>query len=316
MTASRPQLQPHLGCILVALDGSALAEASLPPALEIARLLGARLVLLHVLEREAPATVHGEPHLRDVIEAQRYLDGVADRLRRHEVEVEVHVHEPAVGDVATSLAQHAHEIDAGLIVLCTHGSGGLRDLLIGSIPQQTLRRATRPVLVVRPSESGGPAMSLGDTCLGQGVWVVALEPAKHGTAALPLAGLLARACSARLHLVVVVPTLSRMPAERAVGAIFTPAATAGVLELEAADARSYAHAVAESLRSQGVEVTAELRRGDAARQVTSVVEQDDAKLLVVATHGRSGVSGRLSGSFAAAVVPRLRTPVLLVPVGE
>ena len=57
------------GCILVALDGSRLAEAVLPAACSLAKTLGARLALVHVLEKEPPATVHGEPHQRDVQEA-------------------------------------------------------------------------------------------------------------------------------------------------------------------------------------------------------------------------------------------------------
>lgn len=314
MTTPEPQLQPRLERILVPLDGSGLAEAALAPATEIARDVGASVVLLHVLEREAPATVHGERHLRTRAEAERYLADVAERLTPEGVEVEAHVHTPAIGDVAASLAQHAHEIDADLIALCTHGSGGLRDLLIGSIPQQTLKLATRPVLVVRPAATGGPRVSIGESCLGGGVWVVALDPMVHGTTALPLAGVLARACDARLHLVAVVPTLARLPAERAAGAIFTPSATASVLELEAEDTRGYVEQVAESLRDEGLEVTSELRRGDAAEQITAAVSADRARLLVIATHGHAGVSGRLSGSFAAAVVPRLATPLLLVPI--
>jgi len=55
--------------ILVPLDGSRLAEAVLPAACSIAQKLGARRLLLHVLELDSPVTVHGEPHLRGLQEA-------------------------------------------------------------------------------------------------------------------------------------------------------------------------------------------------------------------------------------------------------
>src|SRR3954469_2389250 len=102
--------------ILVALDGSRLAEAVLPAACSLARALGARLALVHVLEREPPATAHGEPHHADAAAAPApghaephhadapaaaaYLERLAGELRAQGIAVEVHVHERPVGDVA------------------------------------------------------------------------------------------------------------------------------------------------------------------------------------------------------------------------
>src|SRR6185437_4258707 len=74
--------------ILVPLDGSRLAEAVLPAAASLAKALRACVLLLHVLERDPPRSVHGEPHLTSASEANEYLDGVASRLRRQGIEVE------------------------------------------------------------------------------------------------------------------------------------------------------------------------------------------------------------------------------------
>src|SRR5215212_9300102 len=95
--------------ILVPLDGSPLAEAVLPAARSLAGTLGAKLLLLHVLEREPPADVHGEPHLCDEPEALAYLERQAGELRRQGVAVESHVHERPVDDVAAAVDRHAHE---------------------------------------------------------------------------------------------------------------------------------------------------------------------------------------------------------------
>ena len=54
--------------------GSRLAEAVLPAACSLARTLSARLLLVHVLEREPPAMVHGEPHHADAPQAAAYLE--------------------------------------------------------------------------------------------------------------------------------------------------------------------------------------------------------------------------------------------------
>ena len=69
----------------MALDGSRLADAVLPAAASVAQTLHARLLLLHVLERDAPESVHGDAHLTSANEATQYLEGHAERLRREEI---------------------------------------------------------------------------------------------------------------------------------------------------------------------------------------------------------------------------------------
>jgi nucleotide-binding universal stress UspA family protein len=143
--------------ILVALDGSRLAEAVLPAACSVARRLGARLMLLHVLEREPPATVHGEPHLCNEQEALAYLDDHAEGLRALDIVVETHVHERPVGDVAAAIDRHAHELEADLIAMCAHGRTNLRARLVGSIAERILRGGSIPILLrtVRGAEAAG-----------------------------------------------------------------------------------------------------------------------------------------------------------------
>ncbi|MEZ4620068.1 MAG: universal stress protein [Caldilineaceae bacterium] len=59
--------------ILVPLDGSRLAEAALPVAMGLAAQLRTRVTLLHIIEQNAPASVHGEPHLTTAAAAHTYL---------------------------------------------------------------------------------------------------------------------------------------------------------------------------------------------------------------------------------------------------
>jgi nucleotide-binding universal stress UspA family protein len=69
--------QPVFAHLLVPLDGSPLAEAALPAAVALGQRSSARLTLLHVLERRAPATIHGHRHLTNLAEAEAYLGEVA-----------------------------------------------------------------------------------------------------------------------------------------------------------------------------------------------------------------------------------------------
>src|SRR6476646_6608995 len=118
--------------ILVPLDGSGLAESVLPTVATIAECLHASLVLLHIIEERAPHTVHGEPHLTTTADAETYLMELAERYSTR-VATEQHVHGTEENNVAQSIADHAEELQADLIALCTHGRSGLRRVVSGSI---------------------------------------------------------------------------------------------------------------------------------------------------------------------------------------
>src|SRR5664280_859501 len=109
--------------LLVPLDGSRMAEVSLPAAVSLARTLGAAVTLFHVIERDAPQDIHGERHLTSPEEARGYLDEVAARFFPADIPVERHVHVGEVNDVARSIAEHVGELCPDLIVMCTHGRG-------------------------------------------------------------------------------------------------------------------------------------------------------------------------------------------------
>jgi nucleotide-binding universal stress UspA family protein len=146
--------------ILVALDGSQLAEAILPAACSLAERLGARVLLLHVLERDPPATVHGEPHQATGAAAAQYLESRAAGLRRRGIAVEVHVHERPVGDVAAAIDRHAHEHEADLIAMCAHGRTNVRTRLVGSIAERILRGGSIPILLRTVRRADGAAFAL------------------------------------------------------------------------------------------------------------------------------------------------------------
>ncbi len=291
--------------LLAPLDGSRLAEAVLP-VVETLAIAGATPVLLHVRERGAPATIHGERHLRAADEASAYLAGVADRLRTTGRAVERHTHDVPEGDVARSIAAHAEEVRAGMIVLCTHGGGGVRDLLVGSIAQQVLRRGTVPVLLVRPDAAGGP------TAFAPGAVLVPLDGTAAAEAALSPAADLARALGARLHLVMVVATLQTVRGDRQPGAHLLPATARALLDQQQDDAQAYLDALATTLRPTSLTVTTEVRRGDAAAALSDEAAEPGVGLVVAATHGRAGLQAVWAGSVTARLLARTRAPVLLL----
>lgn len=291
--------------LLVPLDGSRLAEAVLPPAAVLARGLAARLTLLHLIERDGPATVHGERHLRDIAEAHRYLEGVAGGLTAMGVQADGHCHETAVADVARGIVEHAAEVGADLIGICTHGQGELRASLTGSIAQQVVHHGTTPVLVVRPAAGGRPP------AFAPRFVLVPLDGGPEGEAALALAAALTGCLGAAMRLVRVVPTQATVRGDLAATARLLPVATTAVLELETEEARRYLAALAERLATQGIAATGEVRRGDVVDELVTAAASADG-LLVMATHGQVGVGALWSGSIAPRLLGRLACPVVLL----
>jgi len=291
--------------LLVPLDGSSLAEAVLPAVASLAARLGTAVTLLHVRERRAPATIHGARHLTDLDEAERYLEAVERSLGLRGCPVTRHVHSSEEDDVAQAIVQHAEEFRADLIVLSTHGRGGLRGLVMGSIAQRVLQQGTAPVFLVHPAGRAPTAFACRTI-------LVPLDGSAAHESALDAAVKLARAHGARLHLVIVVPTPVTLPGDTAAAGVMMPLATSALLDLATEGAAQYVGCLVERLKLAGVEATAQVRRGEPAANLVEAAEQVGADLLTMATHGRSGLSAFWEGSVSAKVLTRSGRPVILV----
>jgi nucleotide-binding universal stress UspA family protein len=144
---------PSARHILVPLDGSKLAEHVLGGASELALATGARLTLARVVaptHSPGPAVIEvGGRHVDPEVErAVAYLEDTAVSLRGDGFTVSTHV--AAATSPARALAQLAEQLDADLVAMATHGLGGVRRTVLGSVAEQLLRSTTRPVLVIRP----------------------------------------------------------------------------------------------------------------------------------------------------------------------
>jgi nucleotide-binding universal stress UspA family protein len=293
--------------VMVPLDGSHLSEAALPAARCFADRLGARVTLVHVVERRPPEEVHGERHLREAAEAQAYLEEVAHAALGGLAHVTWRVVEQQAADVAPRLVATAAEIGADLVAMCTHGRGGLRRLLLGSIAEKVVAEGETPVLLVQPSSgSEGPF-----ACRRL---LLPLDGVAEHERSVPVAAALARALGAQVHLAVVVPTPATLPPGQAAASRLLPGATRAVLEMSAQAAADYLESLTRTLTAQGIEVTAEVARGAPARAIREVAEAAAADLIVLSSHRRGGLDAFLTGSIAPEVARHRGVPVLLVPI--
>ena len=147
--------------ILVALDGSVIAEEALPHAQALAKEFGSTVLLLRATtppEQVTPAAAAGPTPVSGplvdptpIIEAElraatTYLAATAEVLESAGVTVECIQRD---GPPAEVILEEARERNVDLIAMTTHGRGGVARLAFGSVADEVLRHAPCPILLVR-----------------------------------------------------------------------------------------------------------------------------------------------------------------------
>jgi nucleotide-binding universal stress UspA family protein len=133
--------------ILVPLDGSALAEAILPEVTELAKLHHAEVLLVRVaLGHAFPGVDPTEAQVRVVEEAETYLAAVQRRLVVERIHVDTAVR---YGQAAEEILDHVRTRQADLIAMSTHGRSGIERWVMGSVAEKVLRASAVPVLLLR-----------------------------------------------------------------------------------------------------------------------------------------------------------------------
>jgi nucleotide-binding universal stress UspA family protein len=137
--------------ILCPVDFDDNAMAALAHARRLAIDMDATILLVHVLpilpllsdHGIAGGDVEGPEH-----EARRLLTDIASR-QLSRIKVEIHTHISFAAEVPKSILAAARELAADLIVMATHGRGGIKHLFFGSVTEAVVRNALCPVLTLR-----------------------------------------------------------------------------------------------------------------------------------------------------------------------
>jgi nucleotide-binding universal stress UspA family protein len=134
--------------IVWATDGSELADRALLPVMELARKHHAKIVAVHANEL-LKGRFGGAPLLSDEPDLVTKIEGQVAELRELGITAELKVVN-GTRDVPDLIAQAAREVDADLIVVGTHGWGGFRSAVLGSVARGLLHSAFCPVLSIPP----------------------------------------------------------------------------------------------------------------------------------------------------------------------
>jgi len=290
--------------ILVALDGSELAEQAIPITCAIATGAGAEVVLATAIVPHDGWT--NGPVVRrwkqeGQVAATAYLKLRRQQLRKRDIRVRgVRVE---WGRPHVVIGAIADEEGADLIAMTTHGRSGFARWVMGSVADKVLRTSRKPVLLVH-SQDEAQTPEVREIQIKR--ILVPLDGSPLAESALPFVEDLAVSLHASLVLQdVVVPTPE-------LSAAFLPYSTSILNELQAG-AKKYVDGVAKRIAKQGVRVETNVAVGQAAETILDAAKQTGADLIALSTHGRSGPVRWIMGSVADAVIRHSDRPCLVIP---
>lgn len=284
--------------IMVPLDGSKLSENALVAAVALAQKVQAELILLsvpvikHVMvmpEYSGYATMLPEQSLED---SRHDFKEYLDHLREHRIPNQVTTRiEVAEGDEASVIVDRAFAEQVNLIVMATHGRSGLSRWMMGSVTEKVLQQAHCPVLAVRNDD---PIEHVLITLDGSAASEAALEPGLVMAQALGASVTLLQVQSGQDY--VSPREIERLNAvEKGLGLRMQDSV------YYAAEAYlDYLKTRYEPLLDQSLDKA--VLDGSPARRIIQFIEENGIDLVVMATHGRTGLQRWLYGSVTEKVL--------------
>jgi nucleotide-binding universal stress UspA family protein len=287
--------------MLVPLDGSELSEVVFPYARELAGRLDLEIILLHVHHSE-----EGEVPLH-----QAYIERKAEILK-HQIEearqktdngqqakaIQMRG-ELVLGYPAEEILRYADEKDVDLILMATHGRSGVRRWVLGSVAEKVLRASKTPVWLVR---AGAPTEVVYDKWPERTI-LVPLDGSKLAEAVLLHVKTLAKQRGAEpIEVVLFVVSEHLVKSGYYIPDVLT----------KPEELKEYLAKIEKRLKDAGLSVRSEVRKGKPAEQIIEYASENPFNLIVMSTHGRSGLGRWVFGSVADKVLHGASSPIFLV----
>lgn len=315
--------------ILVALDGSALAEATLPFVERVARGGEAEVTLLRVVPPPSTtgvlvrSTSELLPFMASIpierpeasaeaarvarYEAERYLDALDDRLGSQGIIARGVV---VVGEPAPTVIEEAGQRDADLIALGTRGRSGLGRWIYGSVAEAIVAQSPVPVFLARSGAFAEPGRwSSGDLSTDAPI-LVPLDGTPRAEMAVSVAASLSLQIGTSVHLLqIVVPPEDTIPSYWATDVLRT------TVDDHEVGAQAYLAEMVRRLRAQGVRATASVETDDIGIGIAREARVRKASLVVMATHAYTPLTRVFLHSVAQEVLHRVALSVIFLGPG-
>ena len=310
--------------IIVPLDGSDASRQVLPYARSIAKTVGATLHLIGVLEplnrvdnlsRMGSGAQNAPMSQSELVlsedwralvgglrrEARERLDAAAEETRSRGIETTVELLE---GEAAEQIIAAGNRGGESLIAMSTHGRSGIGRWMLGSVTDKVVKHTATPVLIIRAQREEPPD----DVALSR--VVLPLDGSELAERAIPHAVAFANAFGTGI-------TILRSSSPTAYGfgyADYYAAQTYTDISSEVlSDVRDYVTSAVGRIQGMGVtSVEERTPEGNPGAAIIDEVGDDRTKLVVMTTHGRTGVGRWVLGSVTDRVIQHSAGPVMVI----
>lgn len=289
--------------ILVATDFSENSRAALEFGASLARKRHQAMHLLHVVDLAATDNAW-----RILVEAPKEIEASALVEARETLEtfyeqnLEENERPPAIrfetrlGNPITELLATAEELPSPLIVAGTRGGSRLQELFLGSTAHRLVRQSEHPVILVPPARGRLPMKT----------FIVGVDFSETGKAVLAKAAEFAREQEAQLHVIngFVVPEINALQA--------TMASTSVDVNSVVRERRKGLLSMVDEVEASDVVQLVEVRPLPPAMAMIAMVEDHEADMIFIGTHGRRGFSRFFLGNTAERLMRRAPCPMFVI----
>lgn len=282
--------------LLVCTDGSEYSEGAVREAIRLAKTTGATLTALSVIDFN-PEFQALAPDLVDKMEAEirKHLNEVKEKAAVESIEVQAFTllsTAPYIG-----IAREAEKVGADLIIMGRRGKTGLKRLLMGSVTKRVIGHAPCSVLVV-PREARIECKKI----------LCATDGSVYGNSAAAQAVGIAKRCAAELTFISVVHVETTSPFD----IVHSQMHRDLIAENELRAAESAMKSAKEQADKENVKCDDMVLAGKSYEVIVTTAREKGADLIVIGSHGRTGVDRLLMGSVAERVVGNASCAVLVV----
>ena len=282
--------------LLLATESSEFSEGANREAIRLAKRCGSKLTAMSVIESN-PEFGSMAPAILEKLEKEvlAHLNSVKARAKQEGVTCETVTYEGE--DSYKYIVEEAVKQKSTMIIMGRRGKKGFRRLVMGSTTSWTIGHSPCSVLVV-PRAAQVDFKSV----------VVATDGSKYSAAAASEAIGIAKRNNAKLTVLAVVPADIAMPTDIDFAAIQREK----IADQDLQAAEKNARAVKDAAQKAGVEAQAFVMSGKPADAIIEIAKDKSADLVVVGSHGRTGLDRLLMGSVAERVIVLASCAVLVV----
>ncbi|MBI4849158.1 MAG: universal stress protein [Nitrospirae bacterium] len=220
-------------------------------------------------------------------EGQKILSEIQKIANEEDIYIRTRLEDGSPFDTVTDVAD---EGNYDLIVMGRHGKGRIEKALVGSVTARVIGYTQRDVLVVP-----------GDASIGWGHILLPTDGSKYNKAATEKAVDLAKSYAGDLKVLSVVDVTDEFHAE-----------APGAVEELVRQAKKIASDVREKAEAEGIKTEAFVREGESFKVITELSREFHSNVIVMGSHGRTGIRRLLMGSVTEKVIGYAPCPVLVV----